>query len=96
MSQINHETLQHLVDQSRYYIEEAETTLYLDRLNAELDDLAEIQSVKTDGVKPTTNGNDNDNVLREDVPKAWAYRKQALENAPAHDGDHFEVPQIMD
>lgn len=59
---------------------------YIEKLN-ELD---------TEGIEPMMHVLDMRNVFREDVPGQCLTREQALANAPAHDGEYFLVPQILD
>lgn len=96
MTQINKERMTHLADQSRLYFSDDEIDVYMKQLNDTLSLTDKINELNTENVSPTTNGNQNINVIRKDTPVVWEERDAALENAPAHDGSHFEVPTIMD
>lgn len=70
--------------------------MYSDQLTEILTFTEKINEINTDGVKPTTNGNDLTNVLRKDVPVTWDKREEALANAPEEEDGQFKVPAIMD
>ena len=93
---ITKEELIHTADQARLDLSETELESYAKHLNDVLTFADKINEINTDGVQPTTIGNLNRNVLREDTPVKWDKQEAALDHAPDHDGDHFKVPAIMD
>jgi aspartyl-tRNA(Asn)/glutamyl-tRNA(Gln) amidotransferase subunit C len=64
----------------------ADILSYIDKLN----------ELNTDGIEPMMHAMDMRNVFRDDVPGHSLTREQALANAPAHDGEYFLVPQILE
>ena len=66
-------------------------TSQLDKI---LDHVANISSVNTEGVPPTSHILDIKNVFREDEVKESISQESALENAPDKKSDGFEVPKI--
>ena len=66
-------------------------TLQLDKI---LDHVANISSVDTEGVPPTSHILDIKNVFREDKVKESIPQEDALENAPDRKSDGFKVPKI--
>ncbi len=55
----------------------------------------QLRAVDTEGVEPTSSVIEVGNVLREDEPHACLPVEQALAQAPARRGDHFEVPVVL-
>lgn len=86
----------HTADQARLDLSEEELENYAKDVNSILAFTEKIKEINTDGVEPTTIGNLNKNVMREDTPVKWDKQEAALEHAPDHDGAHFKVPAIMD
>ncbi len=66
-------------------------TSQLDKI---LDYVAEVSSVNTEGVTPTSHVLEIKNVLREDVVKKSITQESALKNAPYEVDDGFKVPKI--
>src|SRR5699024_569713 len=89
---ITKEKLTHLADQSRFYLTDDERDIYLKELNDTFTFSDKINELDTENVTPTSNGNQNTNVWREDHPVQWEQRDAALDHAPDHDGAHFKVP----
>ena len=65
--------------------------LQLDKI---LDHVANISSVDTEGVPPTSHILDIKNVFRKDEVKKSILQEDALENAPDRKSDGFRVPKI--
>ena len=66
-------------------------TLQLDKI---LDHVANISSVDTEGVPPTSHVVDIKNVFREDEVRKSISQEAALDNAPDRQSDGFKVPKI--
>ena len=54
-----------------------------------------LKELDTTGVEPLLHMSDNVDVLRDDVPGNMLSRKEALKNAPGHDGTYFTVPKAI-
>ena len=54
-----------------------------------------LQELDTTGVTPLMHMSDAVNVLRPDEPGAMLSQTQALQNAPQHDGQYFQVPKVI-
>ncbi len=96
MAEITKEDILRTADQARLVLSDEEAQHYAVQLSEILSFTEKINEINTDGVEPTTNGNQNKNVLREDEPKSWDKREEALNNAPDQEDGQFKVPAIMD
>ena len=54
-----------------------------------------LNELDTTGVEPLLHMSDNINVLRDDEVKGSISLKEALKNAPLHDGQFFKVPKVI-
>ncbi len=72
--------------------EKAEIRNDLQRMIAFVEKLNELD---LEGVEPLMHMTDEVNVLREDIISGSISREEALKNAPAHDGQFFEVPKVI-
>lgn len=96
MANITKEDVLRTADLARLALTEEEAVMYSEQLTEILTFAEKINEINTDGVKPTTNGNTNTNVLRKDEPVTWDKRGEALANAPEVEDGQFKVPAIMD
>ena len=96
MAKITKEDVLRTADLARLALTEEEALMYSEQLTEILTFTEKINDINTDGVTPTTNGNDNTNVLRKDEPVSWDKREEALKNAPETEDGQFRVPAIMD
>ncbi len=55
-----------------------------------------LNELDTSGVEPMKHVIETENVLREDEPTGSIPREQALQNAPATDGEYFIVPRVLE
>ena len=55
-----------------------------------------LKEVDTSGVEALTHMSFEHNALREDTPNNTLTREEGLINAPQHDGEHFQVPKVLD
>ncbi|MDY6914483.1 MAG: Asp-tRNA(Asn)/Glu-tRNA(Gln) amidotransferase subunit GatC [Planctomycetota bacterium] len=73
--------------------EQAET------FSAQLADILEffdkLQELDTENIEPQASAVSLQNVLADDVPADSLTTDQALDNAPARDGDFFKVPKVI-
>lgn len=96
MANISKEDVLRYADVARLAISDAEAEKYSRDLSAVLTFTEKIQEINTDDVKPTTNGNDAKDVLRDDTPEVWGEREKIFDNAPDHEDGQFKVPAILD
>ncbi|MGZ5287420.1 MAG: Asp-tRNA(Asn)/Glu-tRNA(Gln) amidotransferase subunit GatC [Flavisolibacter sp.] len=64
----------------------------LEKMISFIDKLKELD---TTGVEPLLHMSHNTDLLRNDQPSGMISRKEALVNAPKHDGIYFQVPQVI-
>jgi aspartyl-tRNA(Asn)/glutamyl-tRNA(Gln) amidotransferase subunit C len=81
---------------ARLRLNEADHQQYATQLSQILDYAAILETVETANVEPMVHAIELANVWREDEVKTSLPRQHALQNAPAQDGKHFVVPQILD
>jgi len=96
VANISKEDVLRYADVARLAISDAEAEKYSRDLSAVLTFTEKIQEINTDDVKPTTNGNDAKDVLRDDTPEVWGEREKIFDNAPDHEDGQFKVPAILD
>jgi len=56
----------------------------------------QLNGLDTDGVEPLIHVNEETNKFREDVVSEELSQKEALKNAPEHDGFYFKVPKVVE
>lgn len=81
---------------ARLRLTEAEAALYGGQLTKIVDSMAELASVDTSGVSPTTSVLGAVNVMRADEPKPFADGEALLANAPERDGPYFKVKKVIE
>ncbi|HSH24021.1 MAG TPA: Asp-tRNA(Asn)/Glu-tRNA(Gln) amidotransferase subunit GatC [Massilibacterium sp.] len=96
MANITKEDLLRTADLARLIVSDDEAQMYSSQLSEILSFTEKMNELNTDHVKPTTNGNDTTNVLREDKPVQWDKTEEALHRAPEHEDGQFKVPSIID
>ena len=55
----------------------------------------QLRELDTSGVEPLLHMSNVVNAWREDEPGPMLPREVALKNAPMHDGNYFQVPQVI-
>lgn len=93
---VDSETLQKIAHLARLDLDPAEEGALLESLNGVLTWMEQLNELDTTGVEPLTHISDGLNVLREDVVAHQLPRDQALVNAPQHDEQFFQVPNVME
>jgi aspartyl-tRNA(Asn)/glutamyl-tRNA(Gln) amidotransferase subunit C len=61
-----------------------------------LDFVEQLNGLNTDGVEPLIHVNEETNKFREDAVTEVLSQKEALKNAPEHDGFYFKVPKVVE
>jgi aspartyl-tRNA(Asn)/glutamyl-tRNA(Gln) amidotransferase subunit C len=60
-----------------------------------LDMVDKLRELDTEGVEPLVYLNENEDALRPDGVSGQLSAQEALQNAPAHDGQYFRVPKVI-
>jgi aspartyl-tRNA(Asn)/glutamyl-tRNA(Gln) amidotransferase subunit C len=81
---------------TRLELSETERTKLQGSLNDILKMVDKLNEVNTEGVEPLVYVNDEITSLREDKVNHELTQKDALSNAPNHNGKYFKVPKVID
>ena len=65
-------------------------------LSRMLDFVDQLNELDTEGVEPLIHVNEETNKYREDEVTEKLEQKEALKNAPEHDGFYFKVPKVVE
>ena len=95
MSKITADDVRKVANLARLDLPEEKIATYTGQLERILDYVAQLESVDTEGVPPTTRAVEVVNVTREDVVTPTDVREQLLNEAPQREGDFFRVPKIL-
>ncbi|MBC8155683.1 MAG: Asp-tRNA(Asn)/Glu-tRNA(Gln) amidotransferase subunit GatC [Bacteroidetes bacterium] len=93
---VDSETLQKIAHLARLEVDPAEEGALLESLNGVLTWMEQLNALDTTGVEPLTHISDGLNALRDDGVANQLPRERALANAPQHDGQFFQVPNVME
>ena len=81
---------------TRLELSEGERTKVQGSLNDILKMVDKLNELNTEGVEPLVYVNEEITALREDKVSYELTQKQALQNAPNHNGIYFKVPKVID
>ncbi len=95
MSKITADDVRKVANLARLDLPEEKIATYTGQLERILDYVAQLESVDTEGVPPTTRAVEVVNVTRDDVVTPTDVREQLLNEAPQREGDFFRVPKIL-
>jgi aspartyl-tRNA(Asn)/glutamyl-tRNA(Gln) amidotransferase subunit C len=95
MSKITTDDVRKVATLARLDLPEEKIATYTGQLERILDYVAQLESVDTAGVPPTTRAVEVVNVTRDDVVTPTDVREQLLNEAPQREGDFFRVPKIL-
>lgn len=93
---IGREEIQRLAYLARLALTPAEETEVGEHLNTMLAYVAKLNELNTDGVEPMVHVVEVPVPLREDRVTNQANTEALLQNAPAREGDFFQVPKIIE
>lgn len=93
---LTREQVRHVAQLARLELTEAEEAEYTQKLSAILDAVAQLQSVDTTDVEPTSHANFGEALLRADEVRPSLPHELGLKNAPAKNGTSFAVPKIIE
>lgn len=93
---IDKETLNKVAHLARVEVEPSMEKEMIQDLEEILTWVEKLNEVDTEGVEPLTHMSFEKNALRADEVKRELTKVAGLSNAPKHDGDHFQVPKVLD
>lgn len=93
---IDKETLNKVAHLARVEVEPSMEKEMIKDLEEILTWVEKLNEVDTEGVEPLTHMSFEKNALRADEVKRELTKAAGLSNAPKHDGDHFQVPKVLD
>ncbi|MFD1360799.1 Asp-tRNA(Asn)/Glu-tRNA(Gln) amidotransferase subunit GatC [Lentibacillus salinarum] len=96
MADISKDQVKHVANLARLAITEEEADMFTDHLSSIIQYAEQLNELDTDNVEPTTHVLDLKNVLREDKPKEWISKEDAMKNAPDEQEGYFRVPSILE
>ena len=94
MKRISKEDVKYVAKLAELEFNDKDTEKFTSQLDKILDHIANISSVNTEGIPPTSHVLDVKNIFREDVIKKSVTQESALKNAPDRQSDGFKVPKI--
>jgi aspartyl-tRNA(Asn)/glutamyl-tRNA(Gln) amidotransferase subunit C len=94
MERISKDDVRYVAKLAELELEEKDIERFARQLDKVLDYVAEISSVDTEGVAPTSHVLDIKNVFRDDRPRESFTTEAALKNAPDEADGGFKVPKI--
>ena len=95
MATLSRTDVEHVAYLARLGLSDEELTRLEGQLNHILDQYAILAALDTDGIAPTAQTIELENILREDVARPSLPVEAVLGNAPARQGDFVVVPAIL-
>lgn len=92
---IDSETVDKIAHLARLELAENEKQEMIGDMNKILDFMAKLNEVDTSGVEPLVYMSAEVNTWREDVVKQVITTAEALENAPKHNDQYFQVAKVI-
>ncbi|MCR4293898.1 MAG: Asp-tRNA(Asn)/Glu-tRNA(Gln) amidotransferase subunit GatC [Elusimicrobia bacterium] len=93
---VSKEEVKKIAKLARLRLTEEEVVLYGGQLTKIVDSMAELASVDTSAVAPTTSVLGAVNVMRDDTPMPFEDTEALLANAPERDGPYFKVKKVIE
>jgi aspartyl-tRNA(Asn)/glutamyl-tRNA(Gln) amidotransferase subunit C len=90
------EEVEHIAELARLNLTKEEKALYREQLSDILDYFAQLQSLDTADIPPTSSVLPAHSVLRTDSPRPGLSTEELLNNAPDAEGNQFRVPPVLD
>ncbi|HEA69049.1 hypothetical protein LCGC14_1765660 [marine sediment metagenome] len=85
----------HVANLARLELDKASMETFANQIGRVIDYIGLLNTVKTEGVKPTTHAISLTNAFREDEKKNHLDLMKTLSNAPEKEEEHFIVPKII-
>ena len=95
MTKITANDVRKVAQLARLELPEDQIGIYTSQLEKILGYVAQLESVQTDDVQPTTRAVEVTNVVREDLSLETTIREELLDQAPQREGDFFRVPKLL-
>jgi len=92
---INDEMIDKLAHLAKLHFDDAEKAAIRADLEKMIGFVEKLNELDLDHVEPLMHMSQSVNILREDVVQGSISREKALENAPASDGQYFQVPRVI-
>jgi aspartyl-tRNA(Asn)/glutamyl-tRNA(Gln) amidotransferase subunit C len=93
---LTREEVEHIALLARLDLSEDEIARYKQQLSAILDHIAQMQTLDTQNIQPTSSVLPPRTRLRSDEPHPGLSQVQALENAPDTKNHQFRVPPVLE
>jgi len=93
---IDKETVEKVAHLARLELAEDEKEKMIADMSKILGFMDKLNEINTSGVEPLVYMTTELNVTREDVVKQEITHKEALQNAPKHDGNYFLVSKVIE
>jgi len=94
MKRISKDDVKYAAKLAELEFDDKDMEKFTSQLDKILDHVANISSVNTEGIPPTSHVLDVKNIFREDVIKKSVTQESSLKNAPDRQSDGFKVPKI--
>jgi aspartyl-tRNA(Asn)/glutamyl-tRNA(Gln) amidotransferase subunit C len=92
---ITQREVEHVAHLARLHLSQDELRTMTTQLDMILSYFAKLDELDTRTVEPTTHALSVTNAFREDEVRPSLTQREALANAPEHDGESFIVPRII-
>ncbi|MCF7890938.1 Asp-tRNA(Asn)/Glu-tRNA(Gln) amidotransferase subunit GatC [Candidatus Bipolaricaulota bacterium] len=93
---IDKESVKHVEDLAELSLTESEREELTDDLARILDYVDKLGELDTEGVEPLRHILEVQNVMRDDEKRETLDSEEVFRNAPARDGNFFQVPPVID
>lgn len=93
--QLSKKEVEHVAWLAHIELSEEEKTLFTEQFNEILDYFRKIDTLDTEGVKPTYHVLELENVSRKDQTKPSLTTEEALKNAPKKEKKFLKAPRIV-
>ncbi len=94
MESISKDNVKHIAELAELEFSEKDIEKITSQIERILDHVANVSSVNTEGILPTSHVLNIKNVFREDMAEESVTQESALKNAPDEANDGFKVPKI--
>ena len=95
MATLSRKDVEHVAHLARLGLTEDELALLEGQLNHILDQYAILAELDTEGIAPTAQTIELENILRDDVVRPSLAQDEILASAPERVGEYFVVPPIL-
>ena len=95
MAALSRKDVEHVAFLARLGLTEEELARLEGQMNHILDQYVVLTELDTEGIPPTAQTIELENILREDIVRPGLTSAEALANAPERVGDYFLVPPIL-